>query len=91
VGTNPAAIGLRAPSGTVLANGQVDRGDVYVLNEGSNSISAFRITDTAGHLTAIPGSPFATQANPEGLAVVTGGTSPTEHCHLRVRGQRTHR
>jgi 6-phosphogluconolactonase (cycloisomerase 2 family) len=76
VGANPIAIGLRDSSGTVNG-GQVDRGDLYVLNQGSNSISAFRIADTAGHMNPIPGSPFATQANPQAIAVVTGGTSPT--------------
>jgi len=76
VGTNPIAVGLRGPSGTLIS-GQVDRGDLYVLNQGSNSISAFRIADTAGHMTSIPGSPFATQPNPQAMAVVTGGTSPT--------------
>jgi 6-phosphogluconolactonase (cycloisomerase 2 family) len=76
VGTNPIAVGLRGPSGTLIS-GQVDRGDLYVLNQGSSSISAFRIADTAGHMIPIPGSPFATQPNPQAMAVVTGGTSPT--------------
>jgi 6-phosphogluconolactonase (cycloisomerase 2 family) len=76
VGTNPIAVGLRGPSGTLIS-GQVDRGDLYVLNQGSNSISAFRIADNAGHMNAVPGSPFATQPNPQAMAVVTGGTSPT--------------
>jgi 6-phosphogluconolactonase (cycloisomerase 2 family) len=76
VGTNPIAVGLRGPSG-MPTGGPVDRGDLYVLNQGSNSISAFRIADTAGHMNSIPGSPFATQANPQAMAVVTGGTSQT--------------
>ena len=77
VGSNPIALGLRGASGVGTTTGPVDRGALYVLNQGSNSISGFQITDTSGHMTAVPGSPFATQANPQGLAVVTGGTSPT--------------
>lgn len=75
VGSNPIAIGLRPPSGIGVPNTPVDRGTVYVLNQGSNSISGFQITDVAGHMTPVPGSPFATQANPQAIAVVTGGTA----------------
>jgi 6-phosphogluconolactonase len=67
VGANPIALGLRGSVGA-------DRGDIYVLNQGSNTISGFRITDVAGHMTEVPGSPFATQANPQAIAVVTSGT-----------------
>jgi 6-phosphogluconolactonase (cycloisomerase 2 family) len=74
-GSNPVAIGLRAPSGIGAPNTPVDRGAVFVLNQGSNSISAFHITDVSGHMTEVPGSPFATQANPQAIAVVTGGIS----------------
>jgi len=77
VGSNPMALGLRPASGTSAPNTPIDRGALYVLNQGSNSISGFNITDTSGHMSAVPGSPFATQANPQALAVVTGGTSPT--------------
>jgi 6-phosphogluconolactonase (cycloisomerase 2 family) len=77
VGSNPMALGLRQASGIVVANTPIDRGALYVLNQGSNSISGFNITDNAGHMTAVPGSPFTTQANPQALAVVTGGTSST--------------
>lgn len=76
VGSNPIALGLRVAFGTVSANGPVDMGALYVLNQGSNSISGFQITDTSGHMTAVPGSPFATQANPQALAIVSGGTLP---------------
>jgi 6-phosphogluconolactonase (cycloisomerase 2 family) len=70
VGTNPVALGLRHASGT----GTTDHGDLYVLNQGSNTISGFRMTDVSGHMTEVPGSPFATQANPQAIAVVTSGT-----------------
>jgi 6-phosphogluconolactonase (cycloisomerase 2 family) len=76
VGSNPMALGLRQASGNVVANAPIDRGTLYVLNQGSNGISGFNITDTAGHMTGVTGSPFATQANPQALVVVTGGTSP---------------
>jgi 6-phosphogluconolactonase (cycloisomerase 2 family) len=76
VGSNPIALGLRGAFGTVSANGPVDMGALYVLNQGSNSISGFQITDTSGHMTAVPGSPFATQANPQAFAIVSGGTLP---------------
>jgi 6-phosphogluconolactonase (cycloisomerase 2 family) len=70
-GTNPMDIALRGPVG----NG--DFGAIYVLNRGSNSISGFRVTDTAGHLAELPGSPFATQTNPQALVVTSFGTSST--------------
>jgi 6-phosphogluconolactonase len=76
VGSNPIALGLRGAFGTVSANGPLDMGALYVLNQGSNSISGFQITDTSGHMTAVPGSPFATQANPQALAIVSSGTLP---------------
>jgi len=77
VGSNPTALGVRQPSGNSASSLPIDRGAVYVLNQGSSSISGFNVTDAAGHMTAVPGSPFATQTNPQALAVVTGGTSPT--------------
>jgi 6-phosphogluconolactonase (cycloisomerase 2 family) len=72
VGTNPMDIALRGPAG----NG-TDFGAIYVLNRGSNSISGFRVTDSAGHLAEVPGSPFSTQNNPQALVVTSFGTSPT--------------
>lgn len=77
VGSNPTAIGLRPPSETSAPNTPVDRGALFVLNQGSNSISAFHITDVSGHMTETPGSPFAAKANPQAIAVVTGGASPS--------------
>lgn len=77
VGSNPIAIGLRPPSGVSTPNTPLDRGAIYVLTQGSNSISGFQITDASGHMTAAPGSPFATQANPQAMAVVTGGAAPS--------------
>jgi 6-phosphogluconolactonase (cycloisomerase 2 family) len=74
-GSNPIAIGLRPPSGIGAPNTPVDRGALYVLNQGSNSISGFQITDTSGHMTEVPGSPFATKANPQAMAVLNGSTS----------------
>lgn len=71
VGASPMDIALRGPAG----NG-ADLGAIYVLNRGSNSISAFRIADAAGHLVEVPGSPFATQANPQALVVASFGTAP---------------
>lgn len=77
VGTSPIAIGVRGATGSFDASGEVDRGAVYVLNQGSNSISAFRVIDVAGHLREVAGSPFSTQANPQAMAVLTGGSSPS--------------
>src|SRR5262249_3508195 len=67
VGSNPIAIGLRRPSGSGAPNTPVDRGAVFVLNQGSNSISGFHVTDASGHMTEVPGSPFATQTNPQAI------------------------
>ncbi|HEY7404878.1 MAG TPA: beta-propeller fold lactonase family protein [Candidatus Angelobacter sp.] len=72
VGSNPMDIALRPPVG----NG-TDLGAIYILNRGSNSISGFRITDTSGHLAEVPGSPFATQANPQALLATSFGFSNT--------------
>jgi 6-phosphogluconolactonase len=76
VGPDPVAIGLRGASGVGTPTGPQDFGALYVLNQGSSSVSGFRITDQAGHMSEVPGSPFHTQTNAQALAVVTGGSSP---------------
>ncbi len=61
--------------GTGAAIGAVDRSGrfFYVSNRGSNSIAAFTIDQTTGALTAVAGSPFATQAQPSGIAFDPSG------------------
>jgi 6-phosphogluconolactonase (cycloisomerase 2 family) len=44
-------------------------GFLYVLNQGSASISAFSIDPARGLLSEIAGSPFPTAANPQSMAV----------------------
>lgn len=75
-GTNPAGIAVWNGA-TVTTNPPVGVGFAYVLNQGSNSISAFNITDRGGHLSEVAGSPFPTAANPQAIAVTSFGTSPT--------------
>lgn len=58
VGTAPIAL-LTDPKGQFL----------YVLNQGSGSISAFSVDANRGFLTELPGSPFATVANPVSFAL----------------------
>jgi 6-phosphogluconolactonase len=50
----------------VSPNGQF----LFAGNGGSNNISAFSINSTTGELTAVPGSPFPTNDNPDGLLVM---------------------
>jgi 6-phosphogluconolactonase len=46
---------------------------VYVVNAGSNSVSAYTINGSTGALTTVPGSPFATGRNPHAVAVDPSG------------------
>jgi len=55
-----------------------DFGTLYVLNQGSNSISGLHVTDLQGNLAAVPGSPFTTQTNPQSIAVVSNGGLVTD-------------
>jgi 6-phosphogluconolactonase (cycloisomerase 2 family) len=74
VGSNPMAIAaFEGP--TTPTSVQPQFGFIYVLNQGSNSISAFQVTDSMGHLSAVPGSPFPTQANPQAITVTSIGNS----------------
>lgn len=43
---------------------------LYVGNDGGASISAYRIDDVGGILTAVPGSPFAAGNNPDFIAIL---------------------
>jgi 6-phosphogluconolactonase (cycloisomerase 2 family) len=74
VGSNPVAIAI---AGGASSSPQPQFGFIYVLNQGSNNVSAFDVTDRAGNLMAVPGSPFPTQANPQAITVAAVGTSPT--------------
>ncbi|MBZ5532057.1 MAG: lactonase family protein [Acidobacteriia bacterium] len=72
VGSNP--MGLALWGGATVANApQPQFGFVYVLNQGSSSISVFNITDRFGHLSEVPGSPFATPPNPQAVTVANLG------------------
>jgi 6-phosphogluconolactonase (cycloisomerase 2 family) len=64
-GTNPVAIAL-------LENfsSQAAPPTIYVLNQGSNSISAFQMNGQM-QLTAVKGSPFSTQANPQAFTTAS--------------------
>ena len=66
-GINPVAQALTttAPGGPFL----------YVVEQGSNNLSAFAITAANGTLTAVAGSPFATGTQPQSVAV-TPPTAP---------------
>src|SRR5215471_3529132 len=48
-------------------------GFLYAANNGSSTISAFGINPKTGTLTPVPGSPFDTGAEPEGLRVTANG------------------
>lgn len=73
VGVNPVALGV-LNGATVATLVQPQFGFIYVLNQGSNNLSVFKITDMAGHLSAVPGSPFTTPANPQSIAVANNNT-----------------
>jgi DNA-binding beta-propeller fold protein YncE len=77
-GAHPVAMDLRIGAGLDSNPAKSDFGTLFVLNQGSNSISAIHITDLQGHMTQVPGSPFATQANPQSLAVVSNGGHVTD-------------
>ena len=71
-GSNPVAMGIRNGVG-IVSSTVSDFGTLYVLNQGSNSISGLHVTGLQGNLAAVPGSPFTTQANPQSIAVVANG------------------
>lgn len=72
--TGASPIGLALWLGATVAIPSVPEfGYVYALNQGSSSLSVFRITDLAGHLSEVPGSPFATPANPQAVTVTSVG------------------
>jgi len=60
-GTSPVSVSIWFAGGT--------REFVYVLNGGSNDISAFSVDPTTGVLAAVAGSPFATGIGPTFLAI----------------------
>lgn len=71
-----------APSGNATAPPGNSGGDtrpdnvagfVYAVNRMSNDLSAFAINATTSHLTAVPGSPFATGNSPIAITVSPNG------------------
>jgi 6-phosphogluconolactonase (cycloisomerase 2 family) len=75
-GTNP--IDIAVWNGATVASGPAPGvGFVYVLNQGSNSISAFNITDRGGHLSEVAGSPFSTATSPQAIIATNLFNSPT--------------
>jgi 6-phosphogluconolactonase len=66
-GANPAAIVLRAGSGTALSDGGTTN-YVYVANKTAGTISAFSYDTTLGTLGLV-GSPITTQGQPSALGV----------------------
>lgn len=61
-GTGPIAMAM-APGGAFL----------FVLNQGSNNISAFTVDPTTGNLGTVSGSPFATPASPRSINISPNG------------------
>jgi len=72
VAGSPFAAGTSPVSASIFqvrdASG-IDHEYVYVLNGGSNNISAFSVNTTTGFLAPVAGSPFATGTNPTFLSL----------------------
>ena len=73
-GGPPVVVGRRP---TAIA-GTIDRKYLYVSNGDSSDVSAFSIDPNSGALTPVPGSPFATGANPMAVAVYTASFSSSK-------------
>ena len=58
---------------------------LYVVNQGTNTVSAFTINVNTGTLSKISGSPYATGPAPTGVAWRLPGASPM----WRTRGRNT--
>jgi 6-phosphogluconolactonase (cycloisomerase 2 family) len=57
----------------------------YVANQGGNSVSAFRIDESTGSLSAVSGSPFAAGSEPTALAAHPSG----QYLYVANRGADT--
>jgi 6-phosphogluconolactonase (cycloisomerase 2 family) len=53
--------------------GSPDKQHVYVVNQGTNNISAYAVNTTSGALTQIAGSPFAAGTDPQALVFDPSG------------------
>ena len=63
--TTPAAQGIGAGDAVPDFSGRY----LYVANDGSNEVSAWRVDPGSGRLSAIPGAPFKAGKSPSALAV----------------------
>jgi 6-phosphogluconolactonase len=77
---------VNSTTGALKANGQssthsgpnrvaADKGGfrLYVINQGSKNLDAYFINRTSGHLTPVPGSPFAIGKQPTDVYVHSSG------------------
>ena len=62
----PVASGSNAYSSTVDPSNQF----LYVANDGSASISGYKLDSNGGGLSAVPGSPFAAGSHPDFIAIL---------------------
>ena len=56
------------PVGTTAVNAVFSQGALYVVNQTSNSVSAFALNSATGQLTELKGSPYAVGARPVSAA-----------------------
>jgi len=61
------------PSGTTPVSAVFSHGSLYVVNQTSNTVSAFALNGTTGQLTELPGSPFRVGASPVSVATAVSG------------------
>jgi 6-phosphogluconolactonase (cycloisomerase 2 family) len=72
-GAFTSANNLPQPTGTTptgVAFSPIISGNLFaaICNVGSNNVLAYKVNQTTGALTAVPGSPFAAGSHPEGVA-----------------------
>jgi 6-phosphogluconolactonase (cycloisomerase 2 family) len=76
LGGFPVATGGTGTTGSFAEQMAYRNGRLYVLNDGSDTLSAFKVNRTTGALTALPFSPLAVPAGSQGCVAVHPSGSP---------------
>jgi len=69
LGTLTEVTGSPFPAGTTPVNAAFSQGFLYVVNQTSNTVSAFAFNASTGQLTELRGSPFSVGARPVSAAI----------------------
>jgi 6-phosphogluconolactonase (cycloisomerase 2 family) len=70
---SPFVAGTGPVAAAVEADDPASQPFLYVVNNGSDNVSAYTINTKTGALTAVSGSPFKAASQPDGVAIVPDG------------------